>query len=128
MESYNVQLDFSAAFDRVCNTGLFFKLKTICVGGSVLFICTDVHSDRMQRVVVDGAESEWITIISGVRHGSVLGPLMFFLYTTEMFELVENSLFAYADDSTILAVVHKPTDRPAVAASRNTDLARIQDW
>ena len=34
-----------------------------------------------------------------------------------MFELVENRLFAYADDSTLLAVVRKPADRPAVASS-----------
>ena len=45
-----------------------------------------------------------------------------------MFELVENRLFAYADDSTLLAVVRKPADRPAVAASLNRHLARIQEW
>ena len=33
-----------------------------------------------------------------------------------------------ADDSTLLAVVRKPADRPAVAASVNRDLARIQEW
>ena len=42
-----------------------------------------------------------------------------------MFELIENRLFAYADDSTQLAVVGKPADRPAVAASLNRDFARI---
>ena len=45
-----------------------------------------------------------------------------------MFDLVENRLFAYADDSTLMAVVHKPADRPAVAASFNRDLAGIQEW
>ena len=45
-----------------------------------------------------------------------------------MFELVENTLFAYADDSTLLAVVRKPADRPAVAAALNIDLAIIQEW
>ena len=49
----------------------------------------------------------------------MLGPLLFILYTSEMFELVENRLNAYADDSTLLAVVRKPADRPAVAASLN---------
>ena len=49
--------------------------------------------------------------------GSVLGPLLFILYTSEMFELVENRLYVYADDSTLLAVVCKPADRPAVADS-----------
>ena len=45
-----------------------------------------------------------------------------------MFELVENRLFAYADDSTLLVVVRKPTDRPAVAASLNRKLPSIQEW
>ena len=41
---------------------------------------------------------------------------------------MENRLYDYADDSTLLAVVRKPADRPAVAASLNRDLARIQEW
>ena len=45
-----------------------------------------------------------------------------------MFEPVENRLHAYADDSTFLAVVCKPADRPAVAVTLNRDLARIQEW
>ena len=72
MESYIVQLEFSAAFDRVSHTGLLFILKSIGVGGSVL-------SNRKQRVVVDGATSEWIPIVTGMPQGSVLGPLPFIL-------------------------------------------------
>ena len=71
-------------------------------------------SVRRQRIVVDCAESEWIPIISGMSQGSVLGPLLFILYTSEMFELVENRVFAYANDFTLLAVVRKPADRPIV--------------
>ena len=57
MESYNVQLDFSAVFDRERHGGLVFKLKSIGVGGNVLPICAEFLSDRRQRVVVDGAAS-----------------------------------------------------------------------
>ena len=56
----------------------------------------------------------------------MLGPLLFILYTSEMFELVGNRLFAYEYDSTLLAVVRKPAARPAAAASFNRDLAMIQ--
>ena len=105
MESYIVRLHFRAVFDRVSHSGLLFKLKSIGVGGSVLSICTEFLSDRRQRIVVDGAASEWIPVISGVPQGSVLASHLFILYTSEMFELVENRLFAYADDSTLLAVV-----------------------
>ena len=53
-----VQLDFSAAFDRVSHSGLVFKLKYIVVGSSVLSICREILSNRRQRAVVDGAASE----------------------------------------------------------------------
>ena len=90
--------------------------------------CTFVEflSNRSQRVVVDGAKSEWIPIVSGVRQGKVLGPILFILYTSEMFQLVENRLYAYAHDSILLAV-RKPADRPAVVASLNKHLAKIQE-
>ena len=77
--------------------------------------------------MVDGATSEWIPIVYGLPLGSVSSPLLFILYTSEMFELAENRLYAYADDSTLLAVVRKPADRPAVAATLNRDLAMIQE-
>ena len=90
MESYIVQLDFSAAFDRASLSCLLIKSKSIGVGGSVMSICTEFLSARGQRVVVDGAASEWIPIISDMPPGSVLGPLLFILYTSKMFKLVEN--------------------------------------
>ena len=64
MESYIVQLDFSVAFDR-SHGGLLFKLKSICVVGSVLSICEEFLSNCRQRVVVDGATGEWIPIVFG---------------------------------------------------------------
>ena len=74
------------------------------------------------RVEDDDATSEWIQIISGWPQGSVLGPLLFILYTSEMFDLAENRILATADDSTPLAVVCKAADRSAVAASLKKDL------
>ena len=127
MESNIVQQDFSAAFDREHHSDLLFKLKSLVVGGSVLSICRELLSNRRQRVVVDGTTSDWIPIVSGVPQGSVLGPRLSF-FISEMFGLVENRLYAYADNSTLLAVVRKPADRPTVAASLNKDLAGIQEW
>ena len=123
MESYIVQLHFSAAFDKVSHSGLLFKLNSISAGGSVLSNCREFLCNRRQRVVVDGASSEWIPIVSGVPQGSVLGPLLFILYTSEIFELIENRLYVYADALKLLVVVRKPEDRPAVAASFNRNLA-----
>ena len=128
IESHIVQLDSSADFDRVSHSGLIFKLKSVGVGGSVLSICWEFLSNRRQRVVVNGATSEWIPTVSSVPQGCVLGPLLFILYTSEMFELVENRLYAYVDDSTLVAVVRKLAGRPALAVSLNRDLVIIQEW
>ena len=61
------------------------------------------------------ATSVWIPIVSDMPQGCVMGPVLFILFTSEIFELVEYRLHAYADDSALLAVAHKPADRPAVA-------------
>ena len=51
--------------------------------------------------------------------GSALGPLLFILNTSEMYELVVSRLYAYANDSTLLAVV---CFFSSVFASQQTDL------
>ena len=89
-------------------------------------ICREFISNCMQQAVVDNANGEWNPIVSGVPQGSVFGPLLFILYTREMFDLMENRLYAYVDDSKLLAVLRKPADRLA-AASLNRDLTRIQE-
>ena len=101
---------------------------TVVSYSNVLSICREFLSNHRQRVVVGGATGEWIPIVSGVSQGSVLEPLLFILYTCEMFELVENRQYAYADDSTLLAVVGKPADRTAVTSSLKRDMARMQEW
>ena len=69
------------------------------VGGSVLSILTQFLSNRSQHVMVDGCQSKLFNIVSGVRQGSVLGPLLFHLYTSELFPILENKLIGDADDS-----------------------------
>ena len=70
----------------------------------------------------DGATSEWRSTVKCVGSSSVYP-----IYTSRMFELVENRLYTYADDSTLLEVVRTPADRPAVAVSLNNDLAWINE-
>ena len=53
---------------------------------------------------------------------------MFLLYTAELTDFVENTLVTYADDSTLMAVVSSPRDRPRVIASLNRNLALIDGW
>ena len=65
---------------------------------------------------------------SGVSQGSVLGQQLFLLYTTELFSIVENKLYGYADDTTLVAVVPSPGEKVAVSESMNSDLSRVSVW
>ena len=123
-----VQIDFSAAFDRVNHAGLVFKLQEAGVGGLILKVFQNFLSSRTQRVKVDGVCSSSIDVIYGVPQGSVLGPLLFLLYMADLPRLLQNELVGYADDSTLLNMIPHPRDRSSVATSLNDDLAVISDW
>ena len=79
-------------------------------------------SNRSQQVLVDGCRNKLANVVSGVPQGSVLGPLLFLLYTLELLSILENKLIGYADDSTLMAVVPSPGVRVAVAESLIRDL------
>ena len=128
MEARIIGLDFSSAFDCVNHEALIFKLKLLGVGGHFLNILIEFLSNRSQRVVVDGQYSDYRPVISGVPQGSVLGPLLFILYTHDMWFGLENTLVAYADDATLYASIPSPRCRNEVAESLNRDLARICTW
>ena len=85
-----VGLDFSAAIDHVNHKALIFKLS------SLNFYQIDCQLDNYRNV------------ISGVPHGSVLGLLLFILYTHDMQFGLENMLVSYADDATLLACIPSP--------------------
>ena len=60
--------------------------------------------------------------------GSVFGLLLFLLYTAELFSVVENKHYGYADDFTLVAVVPSPGERVAVSESMNSDLNSVSVW
>ena len=96
-EAMIVQIDFNAAFDTVNHQGILHRLCSVGIRGSVLSILTQFLSNRSQHVMVDGCRSK-LADVSGVPPSSVLGPLLFLLYTSELFSILENKLFGYADD------------------------------
>ena len=127
-EARMVGLDFSAAFDRVNHKALIHKLGQLGIGGPFLNILKEFLTNRKQRVVVNGHHGDWRSVVSGVPQGSVLGPLLFILFTQDMWMGLENELIAYADDATLLAVIPSPNHRRSVSESLNRDLAKISDW
>ena len=93
----------------------------------MLSILTQFLSDRSQHVMVYGCRSKLVNVVSGVPQGSVLGPLLFLLYTSELFSILKNKLIGYADDSTLIAVVPSPGLRVSVAESLSRDLVKVNE-
>ena len=122
-----MQIDFSAAFDRVNHLVILYKPCSVGIGGSVLFILTQFLSNRSQQVMVDGSRSKLVNVESDVPQGSVLSPLLFHLYILEHFSILENKLIGCVD-STLMAVVPTPGIRVAVAESLIRDLGRVSEW
>ena len=74
-----VQIDISAAFDRVNHHGI--KVSSVGIGGSLLSILTQFLSSRSQHDVVDGCQSKLVNVVSGVPQqcfGPVIVPPLHF--------------------------------------------------
>ena len=72
-----VFLDVSKAFDKVDHHVLLIKLESLGVCGKLLDWLKSYLSNRYQRVVINGSNSEWQQVKAGFPQGSVLGPLLF---------------------------------------------------
>ncbi len=69
--------DMSKAFDRVWHRGLIAKLETFGVQGQLLDWFSSHIKDRIQKVFVNGALSNAVSLNAGVPQSSVLGPFLF---------------------------------------------------
>ena len=64
------------------------------IGGTFLNTIIEFLTRRKQRVAADGQCIYYMSVISGVPHDSVLGPLLFIFHTSNMWSGLENRLAA----------------------------------
>ena len=62
------------------DNNFFFKLEAVSIRGSLAVWFQNYSQNHKQAVVIKGKKSEYNTVPSGTPQGSVLGPLLFFIY------------------------------------------------
>ena len=80
--------------------------------------------NRSQRVIIDGAGSNEVSVRSGVPQGTVLGPLMFLIYINDIGEHITSNLRLFADDSLLYCAIDIPQDCLAL----QEDLDKLSQW
>ena len=106
-----VLLDLSAAFDTVDHNVLLSRLHSkFGISGTALEWFRSYLNGRSQRVMVQGNLSQSLNLDFGVPQGSCLGPLLFTIYASKLFDVIKAHLptvHCYADDTQSQATMKK---------------------
>ena len=126
-----ISLDLSAAFDTIDHQILLNRLRlSFGVGELALSWLTSYLVGRVQSVRIGRHSSSPMSLTSGVPQGSVLGPLLFTIYTSPIARIAQFyniSLQQYADDTQLFIALspHSPSTEISVLT---TCLSNLHTW
>ena len=100
-------------------------MKQNVISGDLLQILSDYLRNRKQRVILNGPNSSWINVHAGVPQGSILGSLLFLIYSNDLADDLSSNVKLFADDASLFSVVH---DVNAAARELNDDLKKMNKW
>ena len=116
-----VYLDFSKAFDRVSVRRLLLKLDHCDIKGGLLKWIEGFLSDSTFQVKIGNSTSSPVSVLSGVPQGSVLGPLLFSVYTSDIVNGLKSSYMMFADE---MKHYNKSSNYDKLA----TDIMMVNEW
>ena len=118
--------DLSKAFDCLKHDLLIAKLNAYGFGYNAIKLLFNYLTERSQRVRINSNYSSWNKILFGVPQGSILGPLLFNIYLSDLFILFDHSnIINYADDSSPFSC---NGDMGSVIAQLTADSKRLLEW
>ena len=119
-------VDFQKAFDTVNHEILLKKLEHYGFRGVINSWFRSYLTDRRQKVVINGFESESKHLLHGVPQGSVLGPILFLIYINDLNRCIKYSTtYHFADDTNLL---HISKDYKTLQRKINYDLFSLHKW
>ena len=120
-------IDYSKAFNTINHEILLGKLQNYGFRGIALNWFKNYLGNRIQYVHVNESNSEKLIINSGVPQGSVLGPVLFILYTNDIINLktYNTQITLFADDTNILITENSIRELYETA---KRSLKQIEQW
>ena len=126
-----VLLDLSAAFDTIDHGILLHRLQyQFGLNGTALRWLESYLTNRTQCILIDGVKSFSKQITCGVPQGSVLGPLLFSVYLSELGQLIREynmSFHTYADDTQIY-IAFNPGETDITIERLELCINKIRAW
>ena len=125
LEVWGIFLDISKAFDKVRHKGPLYKLKLNGISGKLFDIITNFLNIRNQRVVLNGQYDSWVSIEAVVPQGSILGPLLLFIYVNDLSNDLLTNVELFADDASLFSIVHNMNTS---TTNLSNNLKKIKNW
>lgn len=119
-----VFLDISQAFDKVWHEGMCYKLKKY-LPYNYYKLLKSYLSDRHFFIQQYDVQTTLKPIISGVPQGSVLGPMLYLIYTADLPQTNQTTVATFADDTALLS---SHTDCKIATRNLQINLDQIQSW
>ena len=126
-----VLLDLSAAFDTIDHSILLKRLEmTFGIHGTALDWFESYLSNRLQVVKVGEHFSESTSLLFGVPQGSVLGPILFTLYTQPLVDILRkhDMMYHFYADDTQLYKAGSHEDLQNMMTSVEMCVSEIKQW
>ncbi|CAM4574787.1 unnamed protein product [Caretta caretta] len=105
-----IYLDFSTAFDTVPHGELLAKLEKMGINMKIERWIRIWLKGRLQWVILKGELSGWREVTSGVPQGSVLGPILFNLFITDLSTKSGSVLIKFVDDTKLGGIANSEKD------------------